>query len=141
MSEAGEFIDATLQLYGSSVGAVRGTMKDAARRFPALSHDAITALASELWRVPSYERRLSAIVLLQSNLELLIVSDLTRIEGFVRTADGDELIEPLLELVVVPLSIRFRNTRADVVFERWTTDPQDAVRLAGDAAAPSRRSG
>ncbi len=133
MSEAGEFIDATLRAYGSSVGAVRATVRDASRKFPGMSHDEITALSSELWSVPAFERRLAAIVLLQSNIEMLIVSDLTRIEGFVRTAMADELLDPLIDLVVVPLASRLRDTRADVVFERWRADTHDGLRRAGEA--------
>jgi hypothetical protein len=134
VSEAGEFIDATLRSYGSSVGAVRGAVRDAIRKFPGMSHDEVTSLASELWEVPRYERRLAAIVLLQSNLQLLIPSDLTRIEGFLRSAELDELLEPLIELVVVPLGSRFRNSRADVVFARWRVDQHAGLRRAGAAA-------
>ena len=74
MSEAGEFIDLSLQreaswrraeqlqsrletepagsglrFYGTSVGAVRGTVRDAGRRYPGLSRDEVAALSSELW--------------------------------------------------------------------------------------------
>ncbi|MES2169873.1 MAG: DNA alkylation repair protein [Actinomycetota bacterium] len=140
MSEAGEFIDATLHAYGSSVGAIRAAIKDASRKFRGMTHDEITALASELWSVPAVERRLAAIVLLQSNIELLIVSDLTRIEGFVRTAAGDELLDPLIDLVVRPLASRLGGTRADTVFERWASESHDGLQRAGSAAAPSRRS-
>ncbi|MCU1404270.1 MAG: alkylation repair protein, partial [Glaciihabitans sp.] len=123
MSEAGEFVDSTLQregtwyraaddkarldgeleFYGSSVGAVRGTIRDAAKRYPGLSHDEVTALSSELWAVPVFERRLAAIVLLQSNLPLLKASDLTRIEGFVRSGQLRELVDPLATDVIGPL--------------------------------------
>jgi hypothetical protein len=57
-----------LRFYGASVGAVRGTVRDARRRHPELTHDEVTALASELWAEPVYERRLAAIVLLQGQL-------------------------------------------------------------------------
>ncbi len=57
--------------YGASVGAVRGTVRDAGRKFKGLGHDDVHSLASELWgrpgpgRRPVYERRLAAVVLLQ----------------------------------------------------------------------------
>lgn len=86
MSDAGDFVDAALQLeasrqraladearigtdlkfYGASVGAVRGTIRDVGHRYSGLGHDEITALSSELWRAPVFERRLAAIVLLRS---------------------------------------------------------------------------
>ncbi|WP_394769335.1 DNA alkylation repair protein [Lacisediminihabitans sp.] len=145
MSDAGEFVDATLQregswqraeaerarlasdlrFYGASVGAVRGTIRDAGRRYPGLTHDDITALSSELWAVPVFERRLAAVVLLQSNLRLLDNSDLTRLEGFVRGARLRALVDPLALDVIGPLidglTPRSR-ARADVALDRWARD-------------------
>ncbi|WP_457962588.1 DNA alkylation repair protein [Arthrobacter sp. D1-29] len=123
MSDPAEFIDAALQRegswrraeeararwgsavqsYGSSVGAVRGTVRDALRRYPDLQHDDVTALSSELWAVPVFERRLAAVVLLQTKVRLLRNSDLTRIEGFFRSARLEALVDPLAVDVVGPL--------------------------------------
>ncbi|RAX45926.1 DNA alkylation repair protein [Arthrobacter sp. AQ5-06] len=159
MQEAVGFIDATLQnegtwyrakdvesrvggalgSYGSSVGAVRGTVRDAGRKFKDLGHDEVTSLATLLWgrpgpgRRPIYERRLAAIVLLQSRAALLRHSDLTRLEGFIRSADTDELVDPLIADVVVPLLQGLGESdrpRADVVISRWHQDPDDALRHA-----------
>ena len=72
VQDAAGFIDATLQnegtwhraddtesrlggaldSYGSSVGAVRGTVRDATRKFKGLDHDEVTSLASLLWGQP-----------------------------------------------------------------------------------------
>lgn len=158
MSEAGEFIDlalqregawyrademrlrhgvdlqpGALQFYGSSVGAVRGTVRDALRRHSDLAHDDITALSSELWAVPVFERRLAAVVLLQSTVRLLRNSDLTRIEGFVRTGRLRALVDPLAVDVVGPLmeslDARARG-RADAVLDRWVREPDVWLRRA-----------
>ncbi|GGE96311.1 DNA alkylation repair protein [Mycetocola zhadangensis] len=140
MSEAGEFIDAALQRetawtspaddrdssglhsYGASIGAVRGTVRDALRKFRGMPHDQVTALASELWSVPVFERRLAAVVLLQSSVPLLDNSDLTRIEGFLREGRVRSLVDPLAIDVVGPLIERLdevgRN-RAFVALDRW----------------------
>lgn len=153
MSDAGEFIDQTLQreaswsraehaearlghghrYYGSSVGAVRGTVRDALRRHPQLTHDDITALSSELWEVPVFERRLAAVVLLQSKVGLLTNTDLTRIEGFVRTARLADLVDPLAVDVVGPLIAGLdvvSRVRADSVLDRWARDPDVWLRRA-----------
>jgi hypothetical protein len=114
-----------LRFYGSSVGAIRGTVRDAGRRYPGMSHDEITALASQLWAVPVYERRLAAIVLLQSHVETLIVTDLTRLEGFVRSAGIAALVDPLVTDVIRPLldSLEDRDrARATTVMQRWAAD-------------------
>lgn len=153
MSEAGEFVDAALQnegswsrardeqarlggglrFYGASIGAVRGTIRDAARRHPGAGHDEITALSTELWSVPVYERRLAAVVLLQSNLRMLDNSDLTRIEGFVRGAGMRELVDPLAIDVIGPMveTLEARNReRADAALDRWSRDDDPWLRRA-----------
>ncbi|TKJ95857.1 DNA alkylation repair protein [Plantibacter flavus] len=145
MSAAGEFIDAALQYegdgyraadvaerlgdglrsYGSSVGAVRGTVRDALRKFRGLERDELAALASELWAVPVFERRLAAIVLLQSSVPVLRHTDLTRIEGFVRAGRVPELADPLATDVIGPLLERLdgtARTKAETVLDRWMQD-------------------
>lgn len=122
-----------LQYYGSSVGAVRGTVRDALRRHPGLTHDQVTALSSELWDVPVFERRLAAVVLLQSRVEVLLNSDLTRIEGFVRTAGLRDLVDPLAVDVVGPLMEGLdeqSRARADAVLDRWVREPDVWLRRA-----------
>lgn len=158
MSEAAEFVDYTLQresswekadeaserlgealtVYGASVGAVRGTIRDALKRYKDLSHDDITALSSELWEEPVFERRLAAVVLLQTKVGLLINTDLTRIEGFIRDAGTRELVDPLAKDVVRPLLARLEGLakdRAERVLDRWATDPDPELRRAAALAA------
>jgi hypothetical protein len=87
-----------------------------------MSHDEVTALASELWSVPVWERRLAAVVLLQSSVALLDNSDLTRIEGFLRDGRARSLVDPLAIDVVGPLVERLDETgrnRAFVAIDRW----------------------
>lgn len=155
MTTPAEFIDRTLQtegseeradadadrigqglrFYGASVGAVRGTVRDAGRRYPGMSHDEVTALASELWSEPVYERRLAAIVLLQRHLAVLRGNDLTRIEQFLRDAGVPELVDPLAGDVVRPLLERLEEpeaTRARRIIDRWSeADDPNLRRAAG----------
>ena len=153
MTEAGDFIDAALQrestwqradqaqarfgpdldVYGASVGAVRGAVRDALRRYKNLGRDELTALSSELWAVPVLERRLAAVVVLQSGVAALDNTDLTRIEGFLRSAGVKELAEPLAVDVVGPLLARLEGAgraRADAVMDRWIQDPDPWLRRA-----------
>lgn len=122
-----------LSVYGASVGAIRGTVRDALRRYRNLGHDDITALASELWAAPVFERRLAAVVLLQSRIDTLTGNDLTRIEGFLRDARVPELIDPLTRDVVRPLLDRLTGTEADRarrIVIRWSTSDAEGLRAA-----------
>ncbi|UVJ37920.1 DNA alkylation repair protein [Arthrobacter sp. CJ23] len=153
MSDAGEFVDLALQresswekameirgrlggglkVYGASVGAVRGTVRDALNRHKNLNHDDITALSSELWAEPVFERRLAAVVLLQSKVGILINTDLTRLEGFLRQSGTRELADPLATDVVRPLLLRLEGQareRAERVLDRWTADTDPWLRRA-----------
>ena len=155
MTDAGEFIDRTLRaegselravadggrigeglrFYGASIGAVRGTVRDADRRYPGMSHDEVTALAAELWSEPVYERRLAAIVLLQRNLAVLRGSDLTRVEQFLRDARIPELVDPLAIDVVRPLLDRMEEpdaTRARRIVDRWSQSDDPNLRSAAE---------
>ena len=126
-------IGAGLRFYGASVGAVRGTVRDADRRYPGMSHDEVTALAAELWSEPVYERRLAAIVLLQRYLEVLRGSDLTRVEQFLRDARVPELVDPLAIDVVRPLLERLAEpdaTRARRIIDRWSESEDENLRRA-----------
>jgi len=153
MSDVADFVDAALQregswyraesekarlgsdleFYGASVGAVRGTIRDAGRRYPKLTHDDITQLSSELWALPVFERRLAAIVLLQSAVPMLFNSDLTRIEGFVREARLRALVDPLALDVIGPLLEALdgkSRVRAEKALDRWASDDDVWVRRA-----------
>ncbi|MHA7238906.1 DNA alkylation repair protein [Arthrobacter sp. TMS1-12-1] len=134
-----------LEYYGASVGAVRGTVRNAERRYPDLGHDAVMSLASDLWSRPVFERRLAAVVLLQSADRLLRHSDLTRIEGFVRSATLPELADPLAVDVVGPMLLRLHGQdarRAATVLERWAAGQDAALRRAAVLAhLPAFRAG
>jgi hypothetical protein len=76
-------------------------------------------------------------VLLQSRVALLRHSDLTRLEGFIRSAHTAELVDPLTTDVVVPLLAALEGAdrqRAGVVMARWSRDPDRWVRHAAALA-------
>ena len=153
VTSAAEFIDRTLQaegseeraaadaervggglrFYGASVGAVRGTVRDVRRRYPRMTHDQITALASELWSAPVYDRRLAAVVLLQGHVTELLASDLTRLEQFLRDARVPELVTPLAVDVVRPLIDRLEGaeaSRSRGIVARWASEDHPQLRQA-----------
>ncbi|SKA93224.1 DNA alkylation repair enzyme [Agreia bicolorata] len=124
--------------YGTSVGAIRASLRDTLRRFPELTHDEITALSSLLWAADVYERRLAAVILLQSRLDVLIVSDLTRLEGFLRSGTVDELSFVLARDVIRPLVLSLGDrdrARAESVVARWSESESPGLRRAAQIAA------
>ncbi|WP_442854307.1 DNA alkylation repair protein [Arthrobacter sp. Soil764] len=140
--DVGNRLGGVLASYGSSIGAVRGTVRDTLRKFRDLDHDGTVMLASALWGQPKpgsrpvFERRLAAVVLLQTKVRLLRHSDLTRLEGFLRSAQAAELTEPLLSDVLVPLLSGLgerERQRAGVVLARWREDPDPGLRAAAGA--------
>ncbi|MFC3299014.1 DNA alkylation repair protein [Arthrobacter agilis] len=136
---------AGLEYYGASVGAVRGSIRNAGRRYPEMTHDDVTALASALWARPVFERRLAAVVLLQSAVASLRHSDLTRIEGFLRSAHVPDLVDPLAVDVVGAMLQRLTGqdaARARAVLARWAgADDAWLRRAAVLAHLPAFRSG
>ncbi|MDQ0664124.1 hypothetical protein QFZ35_002622 [Arthrobacter ulcerisalmonis] len=140
--DVGNRLGGALASYGSSVGAVRGTVRDVLRKFKDLDRDGTVMLASALWGQPRpgsrpvFERRLAAVVLLQSRVRLLQHSDLTRLEGFLRTAQAADLTDPLLTDVLVPLLAGMgerERRRAGIVLARWRQDPDPQLQAAAVA--------
>ncbi len=133
-------LGSNLRFYGATMGAIRGTIRDTFTKFRGLEHDDITALASELWNVPVFERRRAAIVLLQSRVRELDNSDLTRLEGFVRSGRHPALVDPIANDVIAPLVAQLTGTkraRADAALTRWAAEPDPWVRRAAGLAIAS----
>ena len=66
-------------------------------------------------------------------MRLLRASDLTRIEGFLRTAQLPALLDPLTTDVVRPLIDALSGPaggRAQIVLDRWAQDPSAELRRA-----------
>ena len=133
-----ERLASNLRFYGTSVGAIRGTIRDALTKYRGLGRDDVTALASELWDVPVFERRFAAIVLLQSRVRDLDNSDLTRLEGFVRSARHPALVDPLATDVIGPIVGQLsggRSARANIAHARWAAERDVWVRRAAALVA------
>lgn len=157
MSEVADFLDAALQYevspysypysddgltkYGTSVGAIRGSVRDALKKFPGMSRDDVLALCSELWSVPVVERRVAAVVLMQTRIAELRTNDLTRIEGFLRRAGADAIVQQLLTDVLVPLILGLdprESAKADQVLRRWSDEADPTLREAALAVSRAR---
>jgi hypothetical protein len=96
-----------------------------------MSHDEMTALSSELWLATVFERRQAAIILLQAHVDILVANDLTRIEGFIRSAGSSALVDQLTRDVIDPMFARMdaaTAARVRPVLRRWAEDPDLTLR-------------
>lgn len=126
-------LDDGLRYYGSSVGAVRGTVRDAGRKYRGMDRQEVLLLSAELWFEPVFERRLAAVVLLQTHVALLRHSDLARLERYVRDSRRDALVDPIAVDVVGPLAARLagqERAHAEEVLDRWATSSDPWLRRA-----------
>jgi hypothetical protein len=105
-----------------------------------MSRDEVAALSSELWSAAVFERRQAAIILLQVHVDSLGANDLTRMEGFIRSARSDALVDELVADVVGPM---LGNLNVDAlppvrtILRRWASDPDASVRSAGGRLSTS----
>ena len=126
-------LDDGLRYYGSSVGAVRGTVRDAGRKYRGMDRQVVLLLSAELWFEPVFERRLAAVVLLQTHVALLRHSDLARLERYVRDSRKDALVDPIAVDVVGPLAARLagpERAHAEEVLDRWASSSDPWLRRA-----------
>lgn len=126
-------LDDGLRYYGSSVGAVRGTIRDAGRKYRGMDRQDVLLLSAELWFEPVFERRLAAVVLLQTQVALLRHTDLARLERYVRDSRKDALVDPIAVDVVGPLAARLagpERNRAEEVLDRWASSSDPWLRRA-----------
>jgi hypothetical protein len=73
-------------------------------------------------------------------VSLLVVNDLTRFEGFIRTASSAVLVEALVADVLGPMFASLEPApvaRARVISRRWENEPDAALRAAGRLLADS----
>jgi 3-methyladenine DNA glycosylase AlkD len=116
------YLKSALVHYGVSVPATRAIARSAAR---GLEHDALVALAVELWDepmdAPVHERRLLAAELLEAGVEKLGPADVPLLDRLLRECRTWALIDTLAPSVVGPLSERW-PAEVEPWLDRWAVD-------------------
>ena len=119
------YLKSTLEHYGTTLPAVRTTVREVTGRDP-LDHDVLITLVEALWAVPVHERRAAAVEALEASVGVLQADDLALLERLLRESDTWALVDNLAASVVGPLVER--NPALGVTLDRWAIDDDFWIR-------------
>ncbi|HEU4488328.1 MAG TPA: DNA alkylation repair protein, partial [Actinomycetota bacterium] len=98
------YLKSDLEFLGATVGDIRKSVRAVVRDHKWLDHDQLVALVEELWRKPIHERRMAAVVLLESRVDLLTGDDLDLLERLIRESKTWALVDGLASKVTGALA-------------------------------------
>jgi 3-methyladenine DNA glycosylase AlkD len=135
---AGEqaYLKSTLHHLGVRVPDIRRIATTFLRRYPALAHDDLFAVAEALWAEPVHERRMAAIELLVASPGLVTSTDLAWIEQHLRACRTWALVDPLAGVVVAGLAAR-ETALVGKVLDQWVGDDDFWIRRSAVLALRS----
>jgi 3-methyladenine DNA glycosylase AlkD len=110
------------------LGCTLGDMRRIARTTftgESLTVEDVRGLVPELWGKPLFERRMTAIILLELHASALGVADLTLIESLIRQSETWALVDGLAEDVTGEIALRHRVKQR---LDRWARDADFWVR-------------
>ena len=133
------YLKSDLSHLGTPVPEIRKIVRGARRAHPALEHDDLVALVSEVWSEPIHERRMAAVELLVLANSLLGPHDIDLVERLIRESKTWALVDTLAVSVTGNLVERYPEL--DEVLDRWSGDDDFWVRRSSMLALlrPLRR--
>ena len=133
------YLKSDLEFTGTSVPAIRATVRSWCRARPDLTHEELIAVTEALWARPVHECRMAAVELLDANPRLLRPGDASLIERMLRTAGTWALVDGLASNVMGALTERHPELTA--VLDRWAGDENFWLRRSAMLAllVPLRR--
>jgi 3-methyladenine DNA glycosylase AlkD len=133
------YLKSDLEFTGTSVPAIRATVRAWCRARPDLTHEELIAVTEALWARPVHECRMAAVELLDANPRLLRPGDASLIERMLRTAGTWALVDGLASNVMGALTERHPELTA--VLDRWAGDENFWLRRSAMLAllVPLRR--
>jgi len=114
------YLKSDLTFLGAGVGVIRRSVRAAVKDHGAMGHDELIALVEELWRKPVHERRMAAVVCLESCDRLLTIKDLDLLERLIRESKTWALVDGLAGKVTG--AIAWREESAGRTLDRWSQD-------------------
>jgi len=121
-----KYLKSDLEFYGASMGAIRATVKAFVRGHASITHDELIAIVLELWSQPIFERRITAVVLLECYPALLSTRDIPVIEQLIRASRTWALVDGLAVKVTGELVLR--HPSALQTLDRWAIDDDFWIR-------------
>ncbi len=121
-----KYLKTDLEHIGATMGDIRATVKSFVRQHPNLSHDDLITLTDELWAKPVHERRMAAVVILESCPDLVGPQDFGFIEKLIRESKTWALVDGLATQVAGNILANYPNEAPTL--DRWATDDDFWVR-------------
>lgn len=121
-----KYLKSDLEFYGASMGTIRKIVKTFLRDHASITHDDLIGIVLELWSQPIFERRIAAVVLLESCPALLSPHDIPVIEQLIRASRTWALVDGLAVKVTGELVLR--HPAALQALDRWATDDDFWIR-------------
>ena len=118
--QAKRYLKSDLEFLGVGMGPLRRAVGALTKECGPFERDVLVELVDELWRLPLFERRMAAVVLLERNTAALGPADLPQLDRLIRDAHTWALVDGLATKVLGDLTIRFRKVR--VALDRWAVD-------------------
>ena len=122
------YLKSDLQFLGATVPATKAVMRAALKPHGKLDRDAVIAIATEAWRRPIHELRMTAVMVLTRNAQLLEPGDLPFVERLLRESRTWAFVDELSANVVGTMVVRHPELNA--VLDRWAVDDDFWIRRA-----------
>ncbi len=139
--EEKHYLKSDLAFYGCGLSTIRTAVRHLKRDHPNLEVVSLRRLVRILWKDPTFERRIAAVILLDSFKSMLTPDDIGLVERFIRESKTWALVDELSGVVAGSLVERYPqlNRRLD----RWAVDQDFWVRRSALLALlrPLRRGG
>jgi 3-methyladenine DNA glycosylase AlkD len=135
------YLKSDLELLGVGLPAMRQIVGAVKRHHGELDRERLAALVNILWSRPVFERRMMAVLLLESFQPLLRPADITLLEQLIRQSKTWAFVDKLAITITGPLVER--SPQLLRVLDRWAKDGDFWVRRSAMLALlrPLRRGG
>ena len=114
------YLKSDLEFLGVGLPALRQVVRAVKREHPGLNRQGLVALVSLLWRRRQFERRMTAVLLLEAFEPLLRPTDMRLLERLIRQSKTWAFVDELAIVVTGPLVERAPELLR--VLDRWAGD-------------------
>jgi 3-methyladenine DNA glycosylase AlkD len=121
-----KYLKSDLDFYGVSMGTMRAIGKKFIDGRPSMTHPDLIELIKELWSRPNFERRMMAIVLLETSPAALSPRDIPLIEELIRASKTWALVDGLAVNILGELLLRQPAVLQKL--DPWAADPDFWIR-------------